>query len=159
MSGHRVEDLKNRWQKDAIDMRPDLLSILIGVNDVSRGSTPIDAWEADYRGLLEQSRASKPALRLVLLDPFVLPSGRLKDVAQWREWRGKIDAMRAAVGRLADEFEAVHIKTQEVFDSAAETAPPEHWIWDGAHPLPQGHELIARHWLQGVSGRWGNVQD
>ena len=50
--------------------------------------------------------------------------------------------------------DAVHVRTQEVFDRAAETAPPGHWIWDGVHPLPQGHELIARNWLQQVSARW-----
>lgn len=155
ISGHRVEDLKNRWQKDAIDMRPDLLSILIGVNDVSRGATPLEQWEIDYRGILAQSRDANEALRLVLLDPFVLASGRLKDEAQWREWRGKIDAMRTIVARLAGEFDAVHIKTQDIFDAAAEKVSPEHWLWDGVHPLPQGHELIARNWLQEVSGRWG----
>lgn len=159
MSGHRVGDLKQRWQKDAIDMQPDLLSILVGVNDVSRGGGTIEQWEADYRDLLRSSRAAKPALRLVLLDPFVLASGRLKDELQWREWRGKIDAMRASVAKLAGEFDAVHIKTQDIFDAAAAQVTPEHWIWDGVHPLPQGHELIARNWLQEVSARWGKSTD
>ena len=135
-------------------MRPDLLSILIGINDVSRGGGTIEQWEMDYRGLLERSRSANAALRLVLLDPFVLASGRLKDEAQWRDWRPKVDAMRAIVARLAGEFDAVHIKTQEIFDNAAEQVSPEHWIWDGVHPLPQGHELIARNWLQEVSARW-----
>ncbi|MGI9244316.1 MAG: SGNH/GDSL hydrolase family protein [Verrucomicrobiales bacterium] len=157
MSGHRVEDLKKRWQEDAIDMRPDLLSILIGINDVSRGGGTIEQWEVDYRGLLKRSRAANAALRLVLLDPFVLVSGRLKDEAKWLEWRAKVDAMRAIVARLAEEFDAVHIKTQEIFDTAAAQVSPEHWIWDGVHPLPQGHELIARNWLQEVSARWNKT--
>ncbi|MFT5104918.1 MAG: lysophospholipase L1-like esterase, partial [Pseudoalteromonas tetraodonis] len=63
MSGHKVADLKKRWQKDAIDMKPDLLSVLIGVNDVSRGG-PIDQWQADYRDLLAQSRRANADLRL-----------------------------------------------------------------------------------------------
>ena len=59
------------------------------------------------------------------------------------------------VASLAKEHHAVHIKTQEVFNAAAKVAPPEQWIWDGVHPLPQGHELIARNWIEKVNARWG----
>ena len=86
ISGHKVSDLKARWQKDAIDMKPDLLTILIGVNDVSRGGT-VDQWEADYRFILNASRKAKADLPVVLLDPFVLRSGRLKNEAAWKKWR------------------------------------------------------------------------
>ncbi len=50
--------------------------------------------------------------------------------------------------------DSVDVKTQEVFDAAAKAVSPEQWIWDGVHPLPQGHELIARNWIQEVSARW-----
>ena len=157
MSGHKVGDLKARWQRDAIDMKPDVLSALIGVNDVSRGGgkgVAIETWEADYRGILTQSRAANPGLRIVLLDPFVLASGRLSKGEAWKFWRGQIDRLRTVVARLAKDFDAVHVKTQDVFDAAAAAVNPEQWIWDGVHPLPQGHELIARNWLQEVSARW-----
>ena len=153
ISGHKVSDLKTRWQKDAIDMKPDLLSILIGANDVSRGGT-VAQWEADYRFILDASRKAKSDLPLVLLDPFVLRSGRLKDEDAWKKWRGKVDKYVSIVAQLSKDYDAIHIKTQEVFDAAAKAVSPEHWIWDGVHPLPQGHELIARNWLQQVSGRF-----
>ena len=153
ISGHKVSDLKTRWQKDAIDMKPDLLSILIGANDVSRGGT-VAQWEADYRFILDASRKAKSDLPLVLLDPFVLRSGRLKNEDAWKKWRGKVDKYGAIVARLSKDYGAVHVKTQVVFDAAAKAVSPEHWIWDGVHPLPQGHELIARNWLQQVSGRF-----
>ena len=152
-SGNTVADLKSRWQKDAIEMKPDLLSVLIGVNHVSRGGG-IETYEADYREILTRSRAANERLRLVLLDPFVLPSGKLKDESKWTAWRADVDKMGAIVARLAKEFGAVHIRTQEIFDFATAKVGPEHWIWDGVHPLPQGHELIARHWLQEVSAHW-----
>ncbi|MFT5130888.1 MAG: lysophospholipase L1-like esterase [Rhodothermales bacterium] len=153
MSGHTVGDLRKRWQKDAIDMKPDLLSILIGINDVGRSPNGVDtaAWEADYRHLLESSRAANPDLRIVLLDPFVLACGRLAEPAAFKKKRDQVDRLLPIVARLASDFSAVHIKTQDVFDVAATKAPPEQWIWDGIHPLPQGHELIARNWLQQVS--------
>ena len=153
ISGHKVSDVKARWQKDAIDMNPDLLSILIGANDVSRGGT-LEQWESDYRFILDASRKAKVDLTLVLLDPFVLPSGRLKNELARKKWPGKVDKYDAIVPQLAKDYDAIHVKTQEVFDAAAEVVSPEHWIWDGVHPLPQGHELIARNWLQEVSGRF-----
>ena len=65
-----------------------------------------------------------------------------------------MDKYVAIVAQLAKDYDAIHVKTQEVFDAAAKAVSPEHWIWDGVHPLPQGHELIARNWLQQVSGRF-----
>ena len=156
MSGHKVQDLRNRWQSDAIDLKPDLLSILVGVNDVGRNLTGVDlaSWEQDYRFMLDASRSANPALRLVLLDPFVLASGRLSNAAAFDGWRRQVERLIPVVARLAAEFEAVHIRTQDVFDDAAMAVSPEHWIWDGVHPLPQGHELIAREWIREVSSRW-----
>jgi lysophospholipase L1-like esterase len=154
MSGHRLADLKARWQKDAIDMKPDVLSILIGVNDVGRsGAKGVDLkkWEEDYRFILDASRKANPKLRLVLLDPFVLRSGRLKNEDAWKQMRGEVDKLCGMVSQLVITYKAVHLRTQEVFDAAAEAVSPGHWIWDGVHPLPQGHELIARRWLEEVS--------
>ena len=154
ISGNKVGDLRQRWQKDAIDMKPDLLSILIGVNDVSKGGgkpVPLESWEGDYRHILDASRKANPKLRVVLQDPFVLKCGRLADDEAWKHWRGEIDRQREVVARLAQDYDAVHVQLQEVFDAAAAAVNPEQWIWDGVHPLPQGHELIARNWLQQVS--------
>jgi lysophospholipase L1-like esterase len=153
MSGHSVANLRGRWQKDALEMKPDLLSILIGTNDVNQGATP-EAFESDYRYILDASLKANSELRLVLLDPFVLRVGRLADEKSWAERRAATDSLRAVVARLAKDYETVHVKTQDVFDAAAQAVTPEHWIWDGIHPLPQGHELIARNWLQEVSSRW-----
>ncbi|WP_197452095.1 SGNH/GDSL hydrolase family protein [Rosistilla carotiformis] len=158
MSGHKVGDLRGRWKKDAIDMKPDLLCILIGVNDVGKNLNGVDvkSWEADYRFLLHASREANPELKLVLLDPFVLPSGRLSNRDSYKRWRDQIERLIPIVVRLSEEFDAVHVKTQEVFDTAAKAGSPGNWIWDGVHPLPQGHELIARSWLHEVSRNWGS---
>ena len=55
------------------------------------------------------------------------------------------------IERIATDYGAVHIETQKIFDQAAPKVCPQHWIWDGVHPLPKGHELIARNWLQAVT--------
>ncbi len=157
ISGNTVADLKARWQTDALDLKPDVLSILIGVNDVGRAvrsnrDVDLDAFAADYRSLLNRSRQANPELKIVLLEPFVLPVTRVK--ARWEAWRGRIDELRAIVAKLAAEYRTVLLKTQDVFDAAAKRAEPAHWIWDGVHPLPQGHELIARNWIESVANAW-----
>lgn len=151
ISGNTVGDLRKRWQRDSIDMKPDVLSILVGTNDVGRGITE-DAFETDYRHILDASRKANPELRLVLLDPFVLKSGKLAQEKAWELRRAATDKLGIVVTQLAKDYNAVHVRTQDIFDTAAKAHSPEHWIWDGVHPLPQGHELIARNWLQEVSG-------
>ena len=154
VSGNKVSDLRKRWHKDAMEMNPDWLSILVGVNDVSQGrGQPIDLkkWEGDYRHILNESRKINPDLNIVLMDPFVLRMTRLSPDDQWKYWRGEIDKLGQIVSRMAKDFDAVHIETQKIFDQAARYTSPQHWIWDGVHPLPQGHELIARNWLQAVA--------
>ena len=154
VSGNKVSDLRKRWQKDAIGMNPDWLTVLIGVNDVSQGrGQPVDLkkWEQDYRHILNQSRRANPKLKIILMDPFVLRMTRLNSDAQWKYWRGEIDKLGKIVVRLAKDFNAIHIETQKIFDQAANQVSPGNWIWDGVHPLPQGHELIARNWLQAVA--------
>ena len=159
-SGNAVWQLRQRWQKDAIEMMPDVLTILIGTNDVGQGLrkpkskiTPA-AFEADYRFILDASRKANLDLRIVLMDPFILPTGPLKNPQAYETRRALTDEMRAVVAKLAKDYGAVHIKTQDIFDAAAKASIPENFIWDGIHPLPAGHELIARHWLQAVSTRW-----
>lgn len=159
-SGNKVSDLRKRWQSDAVDMKPDILTVLVGTNDAgiglrdeTRKVTPA-AFEADYRAILDASRKANPELRLVLMDPFVLPTGPLKNEQAYKVRREETDKLRAVVAKLAKEYDAVHIRTQDIFDSAARSETPGQWMWDGIHPLPQGHELIARHWLLGVSARW-----
>ena len=158
MSGHTVPDLLKRWQSDAIDLEPDVLSILIGVNDISRAmrspkGLDVAAYEAGYRSLLEQSRKANPALKLVLLEPFALPRSNEKGARSSRH--DSIEKVRPVVARLASDFGAVLIKTQDIFDEAAKRSGALHWIWDGVHPLPQGHELIARNWIEETAKAWG----
>ena len=110
---------------------------------------------ANYRSILDSSRKANPNLGLVLLNPFVLECGRFSDnEEQWDYWRREVEKLCKIVGQLATDYDAVHIETDKVFDAAAAIVSPEQWIWDGVHPLPQGHELIARNWIDEVSARW-----
>ncbi|MCY2924559.1 MAG: SGNH/GDSL hydrolase family protein [Planctomycetota bacterium] len=146
-SGHSVVDLHARWREDALDLAPDVLSVLIGVNDVETG-VPTARYETEYRQMLEETRAALPKTRFVLCHPFMLPVGGRKD--RWKELRADIDSRIDVVDRLAREFQAVVVPNQAVFDAACQHAPAEYWLWDGIHPMPAGHELMAREWLAAV---------
>lgn len=156
ISGNRVVDLYARWKEDAINLSPDVLSILVGVNDVGAGfsrnaGVPVDRYEKVYSLMLEETVAALPRIRLVVCEPFILPVGPVG--ARWDEWKREIDLRRAAAERIARRFEAVFVRTQTVFEDACGRAPAECWLWDGVHPMPAGHELIARAWLEAVSRR------
>ena len=150
ISGNRLSDLYARWNEDAFAVRPDLISILAGVNDVwfrmhgqSGGVT--DRFERTYRHLLEETREVLPNARLVLCEPFLLKVGGPAE--RWEEWQTAIADYQAKVRELALQFGAIFVPLQEAFDRATGRAPAEYWIWDGVHPTAAGHQLIADQWL------------
>lgn len=149
ISGNTSADLLARWQVDAIDLQPHLVSILIGINDTWRRydsgvPTPTAAFEANYRAVLEATRRSLQA-RLVLCEPFLLP------VMPGQEgWREDLDPKIEVVRRLAGEYGALLLPLDGLFGQAASHRPASFWLPDGVHPSPAGHVLIADAWLEAV---------
>jgi lysophospholipase L1-like esterase len=150
ISGNRTGDLLDRWKAECLDLKPDILSILIGINDVwrrydSNNPTDLETFRTNYRRLLEQVREALPETRLVLLEPFLLPVP--EDRITWREdLDPKIDAVR----HLAREFAARLVPLDGLFAAASVRQAPAIWAADGVHPTPAGHGLIARAWLDAV---------
>lgn len=157
ISGHKVIDLAGRWQTDTLDLKPNILSILVGVNDSTsvlfdwKPVVPVEKYEEVYRRLLDQSRSALPDLLLVLCEPFILPVGNVKD--NWDRYHADIVKRQAVVRKLVQEFDAVFVPFQEVFDKACQKAPASYWIWDGVHPTVAGHELMAKEWMRQVERR------
>ena len=151
VSGNTVRELQKRWQKDTLELKPDVLSILIGVNDQSH-DVPLDEYERTYDELITQARTANPKLRLVLCEPFTLPVGKRKD--GYEAWRAGIQARQDVVAKLAAKHDAALVRFQPVFDAACKVAPSEHWIWDGVHPTYSGHQLMADEWERTVRAKW-----
>lgn len=149
ISGNRVRDLRARWSADCIDLKPTVVSVLIGVNDTWRAfdrgdPTTTEAYIDDYRHILTRVRRETDA-RLVLLDPFSLPSVPEHHSAAWRaDLCPRIDAVRA----LAREFQALYIPLDALLNAAALTVGSESISRDGVHPTEIGHTLIAEYWLK-----------
>ena len=157
ISGNTVNDLAARWQKDTIDINPDLLSILVGVNDVFavvvRGEKiTADDFRTSYDALLAQTKQALPNVKLVICEPFILPVGVVKKDPV--PWTTEVQKRQPIVKELAEKYGAVFVPLQDAFNNALKKAPADHWIWDGVHPMPAGHELIAREWLKAVKKQY-----
>jgi lysophospholipase L1-like esterase len=151
ISGNKVFQLADRWDKDCIALKPDLVSILIGVNDIWHGLNgqydgTVQVYERDYLALLQRTRQELPQVRIVVCEPFVLRCGAVND-----KWFPEFDRYRAAAKRVADTFEAVFVPFQSMFDEAVKKAPPNYWAGDGVHPTIAGAALMAQTWLATVA--------
>jgi lysophospholipase L1-like esterase len=146
ISGNKVPDLQQRWTADTIDLHPDVLSILIGVNDfwhkLDHGyNGTVQDYEQQYMALLDETRRVLPRVHLIVLEPFVLRTGAVD-----ARWFPEFDQRRAAAARVATHARATFVPLQSIFNQRARTAPPEYWAADGVHPTPAGHAVIAEHW-------------
>lgn len=152
INGHQVVDLYARWQADAINLRPDLLSILVGINDAwhnylgSDGVEP-ERFEAVYRMLLTHTRQQLPDVQIVLCEPFALRCGLVTEA-----WLPEVREHQRIVRALAEGFRTGFVPFQAAMDQALAHAPPEYWAQDGVHPTPAGHNVLARCWLKTVIG-------
>ncbi len=149
ISGHRVVDLQGRWKEDCIDLKPDVVSILIGINNVwrrfdSNDPTSTSDFEKGYRDLLEKTRKGTKA-KIVLCEPFVLPVP-----ADRLTWREDLDPKINVVRNLAIEYGCLLVPFDGIFAQAATHREPAFWAGDGVHPSPAGHALMAQSWLRTV---------
>lgn len=149
VSGDKVYQLKARWQRDCYDLRPDVLSILIGVNDfwhaVNGGydGTP-ETYRKDYLALMDETRQQLPDTRIVICEPFAVNG--IKAVTD--AWYPKFYEIQAAAKEVADQYADVFVPFQQVFDEAMKVAPGTYWTGDGVHASLAGSELMAEAWLK-----------
>ncbi len=151
ISGNRVRDLRARWQEDCLDLTPDVVSILIGINDTWRrydsgDATSADDFARDYDHILARTTDALPA-RLVLVEPFVLPV-----TAGQHSWREDLDPKVEVVRRLAREYAATLVPLDELLAKAAADQDAAALAADGVHPTDEGHAQIARFWLDAAAG-------
>lgn len=152
ISGNNVTNLESRWQNDTLDLKPDVLSILIGIND-SGQNVPLDRYEQTYDKLLTDARAANPNIRFVLCEPFYLPAGGHKEGDAKDQ---DVRLRQAIVAKLAAKHQAALVKLQQVFDDACKRAPATYWVWDAVHPTYSGHQLVADEWIRTVGRFYQN---
>ncbi|CAM3365822.1 SGNH/GDSL hydrolase family protein [Marinicrinis lubricantis] len=152
ISGNRVPDLQRRWQDDCLALKPNVVSIYIGINDTWRrydsgNPTSAEDFYTNYRQLIIQTKdALNP--KLVLVEPFVLPVRE-----QQKEWREDLDPKIAAVRELAREFADAYVPLDGLFAEASVSREPAYWAPDGVHLSPAGSALVADAWLKAVGAK------
>lgn len=146
VSGDKVPDLKARWETDTLALKPDIVSILVGVNDYwhrkTHGYAGTNAdYAEEYRDLLLSTRSALPYARIIVLEPFVLRAGAVA-----ASWFPEFDELRAAAAKAAEAVQALFVPLQSIFSTLAGSASAEYWTADGVHPTIAGHAVIADQW-------------
>ncbi|SDL95995.1 Lysophospholipase L1 [Catalinimonas alkaloidigena] len=151
ISGNKVYQLADRWDTDALNLKPTVLSILIGVNDFwhminGNYDGDLDKYRNDYIALLERTKKALPNVRLIIGEPFAVPN--VKAVTD--QWYPEFPKYQEAARDIAKQFNATLIPYQDVFDQAQKQAPASYWTPDGVHPSVAGAQLMAHAWLKAV---------
>ena len=150
ISGNRVVDIYARIKGDCWNHNPDLVSILIGVNDlwheiVANTGVELDRFERVYDMYLTDTKKALPNVKFMILEPFVLKG---KDTEADFEKFALLKEYAKIVKKLAEKHNAVFVPLQDVFDKALERAEGSHWLSDGVHPTVAGAKLISERWLE-----------
>jgi lysophospholipase L1-like esterase len=154
-SGNTVRDLRARWESDVVALRPDWLSVMIGINDVWRQfDSPLQTeWHVpldEYRQTLDELvAATRPNVRgIVLLSPYVIEPNQAEPM------RRMMDSYGAAVRAVAARHDAVFVDTQAAVDAVLAHLHPMTLAWDRIHPNQTGHMVLARAFLEAVGFTW-----
>lgn len=144
ISGNKVYQLAERWDADCIDLRPTVLSILIGVNDFwhmlnGKYDGTLEIYRNDLKALLQRTREKLPDVKLIVGEPFAVAGVKAVDDKWFPEFKGYQNAAK----EIAAGFNATFIPYQSIFDKAAKEAQPSYWTYDGVHPSLAGSELMA----------------
>ena len=169
VSGDSVASISERWQKDTLDEKPDILSLLLGINGNGKldGYYPEGAdehmrlFDAGYRALLNAAREKNPELKLVIVEPFVLPAGTRKNHIY--DFIPVFRRKQEIIRKIAEDYDAVFVSVQDKLErlveetapllaaSGCDIDPDEYWLWDGVHPTEPMHSFLAELWLEAVS--------
>ena len=153
-SGNRVTNMRDRWEEDCMELQPDLISILIGVNDTWHGvanDTPengvgLEEFDQVLRSLLSETMERLPASQIVLCEPFTTEAGAVLE----RNFHPDIDERLAIVQSIAADLDLPIVPFQSMFDDLSKQAPAAQWAGDGVHPTMAGHEMMGRTWLKSL---------
>lgn len=144
-SGDRITDVYARIKEDIINLKPDYMSILIGVNDVSHeltqncGVTP-EKFEKIYCMLAEEIIEALPNIKIIMMEPFVCKGIHTEE--RWDEFSGEVKKLAIASKCVAEKFGFEFVPLQHIFDDVTSDGNARYWSADGIHPTAAGHQII-----------------
>ena len=159
VSGDRVASVYKRRKEDIIDLKPDFMSLLIGVNDIwhplNQGIiTDTAKLEAQLDTLICEVQSALPETKILLMAPFILRAAATDDSPDLPNrfssfYRG-VREIAERMQNLAAKRDVAFLDLQSAFEEAAKAAEPSYWLADGVHPTIKGHELIKRELLKNL---------
>lgn len=165
VSSEGITRITARWQTDTLDEHPDILSILMGINEcgdrqgrLPEGKEAHDKlFDIGYRALLDRALEQNPNLKLIIMEPFLFPAGEAKEY--YDKKMPHLIRKQKMIRKIAEDYNAIFIPLQKPIENLiAETSdtiksngweldPAEYWLWDGIHPTEPLHGFIANLWL------------
>ena len=158
ISGNRIVDLYARIKADIINLTPDYISILIGVNDVwhefgRHNGVDADKYEKFYCMLIEEITEALPDVKIMIMEPFCLRGSGTENTEEepnkWNVFYTEVRERAKKAKRVAEKYNLTFVELQNVFDKASEIKESTYWLRDGVHPTEMGHELLKREWMKG----------
>lgn len=152
VGGNRIVDVYARIKADIINLEPDVMSLMIGVNDVwhemdhHKNGVDAEKFERIYDMLISEVKEALPDLKIMILSPYVC-HGTAVDALGYEEFRAEVEKRIDAAKRIADRYDLPFVNLQARFDDAASRGPVACFTEDGVHPVAGGAELIKRAWL------------
>lgn len=146
ISGNKIPDLQKRWQEDTIDLKPDVVSILVGVNDLwhtlgdkASYHGTLEDYEKGYRELIQRTQRELPGVQIIICEAFT---------SRQSEQFKTLDQYAAVCKKLADEFDLPFVPFHQELKRVIPVAHQDFWLWDGIHPAMPGHALLADTWRE-----------
>lgn len=145
VSGDRITDVYARIKEDIINLKPDYMSILIGVNDVAHELTMscgvvTEKFEKIYGMLIEEIKEALPQIRIIIMEPFVLKGSATSEL--WERYKADVKSHADAAKRVAEKYKLCFVPLQEKFNEACADGNTRYWSVDGVHPTAAGHQII-----------------
>lgn len=153
INGNRVRDIYARMTTDIIELAPDIMSVLVGVNDViafvrrNENGTEPDEFYRVYEDLIKDIKDALPNIKIMIIEPFVLKGAETE--RDWEMFYANVCQYAQITRKIAEKYELQFVALQDVFEEAAEKTSPDYWLVDGIHTTEKGAALIAREWLKG----------
>ncbi|MBR6618941.1 MAG: lysophospholipase [Clostridia bacterium] len=154
VSGDRITDVYARIKEDIINLKPDFMSILIGVNDVAHELTMqcgVDTkkFEMIYGLLIEEIKEALPDIKIIIMEPFVLKGSATSEL--WSDYKKEVKARGEAAKRAALKYGLCFVELQNKFDEACADGDTSYWSVDGVHPTAAGHQIIKEELMKVIS--------
>jgi len=151
VSGSRIVDIYARIKDYIINLEPDVMSILIGVNDVwhefaHQNGVSADKYFKIYDMLIDEVKTALPDIKIMIMEPFILKGPATEE--KWESFDAEVKKRAAMAKKISEKYNLTYIELQNGLDKLSKNIETTYWVADGVHPTAMGHEYIKQEWIK-----------